>query len=45
MRAKWITKVIYLNKYTTWKTKEEIIEAFENIKINALMIRDLRNIL
>jgi len=41
---KWITKIIFLNKYTKWKSKEEIIENFKNIKLDELFLNQLRHI-
>lgn len=41
MKNKWITKVIYLNKYTKWKTKEELLQRLQEIKFDELFIDEL----
>lgn len=41
MKSKWISEIHYLNSYIKWKTKEEIIEDFKNIKLWEDFIRDL----
>lgn len=35
---KWITRVIHLNKYTKWKSYEELIERLSNIKFDEELI-------
>lgn len=44
MKEKWIKKIIFLNQYTKWKSKEEIIENFKNIKIDELFLNKLMEI-
>lgn len=44
MKGRWIKKIIFLNQYTKWKSKQEIIENFKNIKIDELFLNKLMEI-
>lgn len=33
-----ITKIIFLNKFTNWKTEEDIIKSFLNIELDQLFL-------
>lgn len=44
MKREWIKKIIFLNQYTKWKSKHEIIENFKNIKIDELFLNKLMEI-
>ena len=41
MKSKWVSEVIYLNSYIKWKSKEQIIEEFKNIKLWYWFVREL----
>lgn len=44
MKGRWIKKIIFLNQYTKWKSKEEVIEKFKNIKFDELFLNKLMEI-
>jgi len=45
MKKNWITKIIYLNKYTKGKTKEQVLERFKELTLSQMQFEKILDVI